>query len=148
MRDRKRQDPLLDHLRQLVRHLRLAALPRAQDLQPVTLDLALPRVVGRTMNPERPAGLSDVRAGGLAEQLQAIAEQHVILRHATPSELHWREARSVSRSPDGPENSRGLRCLTSTPNRNICRENTESVQIRPPKSKVRPRRRGARFANL
>jgi hypothetical protein len=83
--DREAQDPLLDHLRELVGHLRAAALPRPQHLEPVALDLALPGVVGRAVDPEDPAGGRDVGAGGLGEELLAIAEQDVILGHATPS---------------------------------------------------------------
>jgi hypothetical protein len=36
------------------------------------------------MHPEAPAGGSDAGAGGLGEEGLAVAEQHVILGHATP----------------------------------------------------------------
>jgi hypothetical protein len=85
MSDREGKDPLLDHLRQLVRHHRAPALPGTQDLQPVALDLALPGVVRRTVNTEDTTRGRDIGAGGLGEKLLAIAEQHVILSHATPS---------------------------------------------------------------
>jgi hypothetical protein len=89
MRQREADDALLDHLGQLVGHLRTTTLTRAQHLQPVAVDLALPRVVGRAMHPEGPARRGHRRARGLGEQLQAIAEQHVILRHQLSS-LTWR----------------------------------------------------------
>jgi hypothetical protein len=37
------------------------------------------------VNTEDPAGVSDRRAARQVKELQALAEQHVILRHATPS---------------------------------------------------------------
>jgi hypothetical protein len=55
MSDRERHDPLLDHLRHLVRHLRPPALPRPEHLQAMSVDLALPVVVGGAVHPERPA---------------------------------------------------------------------------------------------
>jgi hypothetical protein len=82
VRDREAEDPLLDHPRQRVGHLRAPPFPRAQHLQPVAIDLALPRVIRRPLHPERPARVRHARSGGEREQLQAIAEQHVILRHA------------------------------------------------------------------
>ena len=88
MSDREADDPFLDHLRQLVGHLRPAPLPRPEHLKPVAIDLALPRVVGRAVNTEAPARLRNAGAGGLGEQLQAIAEQHVILGHQAHSFSH------------------------------------------------------------
>jgi hypothetical protein len=90
MRDREAHDALLDHLRQLVGHLRAAALARAQHLEPVTVDLALPCVIRRAMHPEGPARMRDRRARREIKQLQAIAEQHVILRHAALLHSLWR----------------------------------------------------------
>jgi hypothetical protein len=46
MSDRERQDPLLDHLRQRVEHLRPATLHAPEHLRPVPDDLALPVAVG------------------------------------------------------------------------------------------------------
>src|SRR5207344_3523176 len=63
--DREAEDPLLDHLRQLVGHLGATALPGAQHLQAVAVDRPLPGVVGRAMHPEAPAGLRDACPGGL-----------------------------------------------------------------------------------
>jgi len=51
MRDQERDDALLDHLRQRVGHLRAPTLTRAEHLQAVTLDLALPRLVRPAMHP-------------------------------------------------------------------------------------------------
>jgi hypothetical protein len=61
--------------------LRAAALARAQHFQAVTIDPALPAVRGIATDPEHPAGMTDRRLRGQREKLQAIAEQHVILRH-------------------------------------------------------------------
>jgi hypothetical protein len=81
VRDREAHDALLDHLRQLVGHLRPAAFPGPEHLQAVTIDLTLPGVVGRAMHAERATGHRHVRACGFGEQLLAVAEQHVILGH-------------------------------------------------------------------
>jgi len=83
-------DPLLDHHRQLVGHLGPAALARAQHLQAVAIDLGLPAVVGRAMHAHQAARLRDPTLGGQREQLQPIAEQHVILGHAACAPFTWR----------------------------------------------------------
>jgi len=59
MGPRERHDPLLDHLRQLIGHLRPAALARAQHLQTVAIDLAL-HALRRAMHPERPTRCATV----------------------------------------------------------------------------------------
>ena len=46
MGDRERHDPLLDHLRQRVGHLRPPALPGPEHLKAMPVDLMLPGVVG------------------------------------------------------------------------------------------------------
>jgi hypothetical protein len=69
MTKREGHDPLLDDRPELVGHDRPAALPRAQHLQALALDLTLPRVVGRPMDPERPARVGDRRPGSQIEQL-------------------------------------------------------------------------------
>jgi len=84
MPQREGDDPLLNHLGELVGHPWRPPLPGPQHLQPVALDFALPRVVGRAVNPEAPASFGDAGAGGLGEEGLAVAEQHVILGHATP----------------------------------------------------------------
>jgi hypothetical protein len=89
MPKRERHDALLDDLRRLIGHLRPPALPRPQHLQALALNLVLPAVVGRAMHPERPTRVTDRRPVREIEQLQAIAEQHVILRHAT-APFAWR----------------------------------------------------------
>jgi hypothetical protein len=87
--DREAQDALLDHLRQLIGHDRPTALAGPEHLESVTVDLTLPVVVGRAVHPERATRRGHARATGLGEQLQAIAEQHVILGHQLSS-LTWR----------------------------------------------------------
>jgi hypothetical protein len=87
---RERDDALLDHRRELVGHLRTAALARPEHLKAGALDLRLPAVVRRAMHAEDPARVTDRRARREIEQLQAIAEQHVILRHATRAPFTWR----------------------------------------------------------
>jgi len=59
------------------------ALARAQHLQALTVDRMLPAVVGGPVHPEGAACVGDRCARCELEQLQAVAEQHVILRHAT-----------------------------------------------------------------
>jgi hypothetical protein len=89
MAQRESDDPLLDDLGGLVWHHRAAPLTRPKHLQPRALDLRLPAVIGRAMHPEHPARVRDRRARREIKQLQAIAEQHVILRHAT-APFAWR----------------------------------------------------------
>jgi hypothetical protein len=84
MGNREGEYPLLDHLRQLVGHLGAPPLARSQHLQAASVDFALPDVVGRAVHPEAPAGLRDAGTSGLGEERLAVAEQHVILGHATP----------------------------------------------------------------
>jgi len=89
MGERERDDPLLDKRRELVGHPRPAPLARAQHLQAVAIDLAFPVVERRAVHPERAAGCRDADPAREVEQLQPIAEEHVILRHATPP-FAWR----------------------------------------------------------
>ena len=77
------------------------------------VDLALPGVIGRAVHTEHAAGLRDRRALRLSKQLQAVAEQHVILGHAAPTPLPLGgEGGSLSRGPDGPRQRRGPSSLT------------------------------------
>src|SRR6266571_1654294 len=101
MRERERDDPLLHDRRELVGHPRPAPLARTQHLQPVPVDLPLPGVVGRAMNTESTTRLRDTHPSREIEQLQPVAEEHVILRHATHllSPL-GREEASLSRKAD------------------------------------------------
>jgi hypothetical protein len=98
----ERDDPLLEHRRELVGHLRAATLARAQHLKPGPLDLPLPAVEGRAMHAHRPARLRRPDLLGRPEQRQALAEQHVIVRHAdsSTSSLGGEEA-TMSRNADG-----------------------------------------------
>jgi hypothetical protein len=70
--------------RELVGHARLPALAGAQHLQAVAVDLALPDVIRRAMDPEAATGLRHACPRRLCEEGLAVAEQHVILGHATP----------------------------------------------------------------
>jgi len=88
--EREGHDPLLNKRRELVGHLRPTPLARAQHLQPVPLDLPLPAVVGRAVDAEAAAGGRDADPPGQIKQLQPVAEEHVILRHATPPSFAWR----------------------------------------------------------
>jgi hypothetical protein len=89
MTERERHDPLLDQHRELVGHHWPTPLPGPERFQPGALDLTLPAVIGRAMHAHQPARLADPALGGEREQLQAITEQHVILRHAA-APFAWR----------------------------------------------------------
>jgi len=56
---------------------------------------------------ERPTRMTDRRARREIEQLQAITEQHVILRHAALLHSLAGEGATMSRTADDPGNSRG-----------------------------------------
>jgi hypothetical protein len=91
MPERERNDLLLDDRRKLAWHLRPPALARAQHLQTLTIDLHLPAVVGRPVHAHHSTGLPNADLAREREQPQAIAEQHVILRHADSSHfITWR----------------------------------------------------------
>jgi hypothetical protein len=79
MAEREGDDPLLNQRGELVGLPRPATLARAQELEPMALDPSLPAVVGRPVDPEHAAGLRDRRPCGEVEQLQPVAEEHVIL---------------------------------------------------------------------
>ena len=85
MTEREGDKPLLDEQRELVGHLRPTALARTQHLESVPVDLCFPAVVGRAVEAEGPAGGRDSDAAGEIEQLQPVAEEDIILRHATRS---------------------------------------------------------------
>src|ERR1039457_6344712 len=100
--DRERHDPLLDDLRQLVGHLWPPALSGPQHLKAMTVNLALPVVVGGAVHTERPASCRNARPRCLRKQLLAVAEQHVILGHqAQPLSSLGGEGGSLSRGTDG-----------------------------------------------
>jgi hypothetical protein len=93
--DRERDDALLDQHRELVRHPWPAALARAQHLKPVAVDLLLPGVIGRAVDPKRPAGSRHRGASSQLKKLQAVAEQRVIIGHAAhllPHLAVWKRA--------------------------------------------------------
>jgi len=83
--EREGDQPLLDHRWQLVWHLRAAPLARTQYLEPMPVDLPLPTVVGRAMDTEAATSRGDTNRTSEIEQLQPVAEENVILRHATRS---------------------------------------------------------------
>jgi hypothetical protein len=78
----KRDDPLLDHRRELTGHPRPAPLPGPQHLQAVPVDLPLPPVVGRAVHPKAPTCMAHACATGQIEQRQPVAVQNVMIRHA------------------------------------------------------------------
>jgi hypothetical protein len=78
MAETEPDDPLLHQHRELVGPHRPAALPRADHLQALALDHRLPAVMRRAMYTDQPARLADAALPGEREQLQAIAERHVI----------------------------------------------------------------------
>ena len=85
MAEREGDDPLLDERGELVGHARPPPLARTQDLESVPLDHPLPAVVGRAVDAERAAGGADADPPGQVDQLQPVAEEHVILGHAAHS---------------------------------------------------------------
>jgi len=85
MAEREGHDPLLDERGELVRYARPPSLPRAQDLEPVTLDHPLPAVVRGAVDAEGTAGGGNSDPAGQVDELQPVAEEDVILRHAAHS---------------------------------------------------------------
>jgi hypothetical protein len=85
MAQREGDDPLLNKRGELVGHPRPPALTRTQCTQTLPLDLALPGVVGGTVHTEGTAGSRNPDPPGEVNQLQPVAEEDVILRHATRS---------------------------------------------------------------
>jgi len=83
--EREGDDPLLDQRRELIGHPWSAALARPQRAQALALDPSLPGVVGRTVDTERAAGRGDADPSRQVDQLQPVAEQDIILGHATRS---------------------------------------------------------------
>src|SRR6202035_2066170 len=81
---RERNDPLLQMRTKLVRHPRPAPLPRPQSLKAPPLDPLSPPVIGRVVHTHHPTRRTNPDLTRQREQPQPVAEQHVILRHATP----------------------------------------------------------------
>src|SRR5437867_4233903 len=124
-------DPLLDDRGQLVGHPWPPPLARAQHLQPVPVDLPLPGVIGRAMNAEGTAGLADRGAAGEIEQLQPVAEEHVIMRHATQLLSLGGEGARLSRKSDSAPAEAGALSRSKPYRSPNCRENSETVQPKP-----------------
>src|ERR671925_2387651 len=99
MTKRERDDPLLDHRRELVRHHRPAPLSGSEHLKAGALDLRLPAVIRRAVDPHQTAGLRHPDLPGKPEQLQAVAEQHVILTNNGSSRL---VCAAENEPPSGP----------------------------------------------
>ena len=129
--EREGDDSLLDERRQLVGHLRPPTLPRSQHLQPVPVDLRLPAVVGRAMHAEGTTRLADRGPAGEIEQLQPVAEEHVIMRHATQLLSLGGEGARLSRKSDSAPASAGALSRSKPYRSPNCRENSETVQLRP-----------------
>jgi len=78
----KGDDALLEVGAELVGHPRSPALAHLQGFQAPAVDLALPAIVGRAIDPHRPAGGRDVaQLLGEGEQPQAESDEHVMLCH-------------------------------------------------------------------
>jgi hypothetical protein len=80
----KGDDPLLDERRELVGHPWPTPLARTQHFQTLPLNLALPGVVARAMHTKRATRCRNADPAREIKELQPVAEEHVILRHATP----------------------------------------------------------------
>ena len=130
VRDRERNDPLLHDRRQLVGHLRAPTLPRSQHLQPVPVDLRLPAVVGRAMDTEGATGMANRGPASKIEQLQPVAEEHVIMRHATQLLSLGGEGARLSCKSDSAPASAGALSRSKPYRPPNCRENSETVQLK------------------
>src|SRR5712691_7392948 len=130
--EREGDYPLLHDRGQLVGHPRAPPLARAQHLQAVPVDLPLPGVIGRAMNTEGTAGVADRGAAGEIEQLQPVAEEHVIMRHATQLLSLGGEGARLSRKSDSAPATAGALSRSKPYRSPSCRENSETVH-----SKVR-----------
>jgi hypothetical protein len=102
--EREGDDPAFHERRQLVRHARLPPLSGAENLEAVALDAPLPDVVGGTVDTEDAARLRDADAAGEVDELQPVAEEHVILGHAAHSfpPTWWWKARMSRRNGPHP----------------------------------------------
>jgi hypothetical protein len=95
-------DPLLDHLRQLVGHLRSPALSGPQHLKAMPVDLTLPGVVGGAVHPKCPARSQHTRPRCLPRTIAGGSRtaRHPWSSGSTP--LHFGgEGGSLSRGADG-----------------------------------------------
>ena len=77
------QHALLDVRADLVGHAWAAALADSERLKAPAVDLLLPAVIGRVVHAHRPARRANPDLRCQREQPQAIAEQDVIIRHAS-----------------------------------------------------------------
>src|SRR4029077_20391396 len=85
MAEGKADDSFLSPGRQLVGHSRRSALSRPQHLQALALHHGLPAVVPRAVIAELPAGSTDTDLASPGEQLQAMAEEQIIISHGGTS---------------------------------------------------------------
>src|SRR5262245_8615255 len=103
--EREGEDPVLEVGPRLVWHPRRPTLANPQAVEAIALELRLPGVIGRARHAHLTAGLGDVaELLGQREQPQAVAEQHVIMRHRMRSflSLIGVELGSLSASADAP----------------------------------------------
>src|SRR5712691_7423441 len=84
---RERDHLLLQMRANLVGHPRPPPLADVERLQAPAVDLVLPAVIGRVMDPHRPTRRTDTNLLSEREQPPAIADQHVIIRHALSPQL-------------------------------------------------------------
>ena len=98
----KSQDPLLQHRAGGVGHPRLAPLPWPQNLEPEALSLLAPAVVGRRVDPHRPAGCSYIaHLLGQPQAAQPEPEKRVILSQGGASHWFRRQAGCAAPLPFG-----------------------------------------------
>jgi hypothetical protein len=126
MGERAGDDPLLDDRREPVGHPRPAPLARAQHLQSVPVDLPLPDVGGRALNTKRATGMADRGAAREIEQLQPVAEEHVIIGHATQLLPLGGEGATPSRKSDSALAAAGALSRSKPYRSPNCRENSET----------------------
>src|SRR5215212_9541037 len=93
------------------------------------INLPLPAVIAGAVNPEGATGRRYPDPTRKIEQLQPVAEQHVILRHATPPPELGREGASLSRNADGAHEGAVLH-LEKDQRSQRCRDHSETVQLR------------------
>ena len=82
------------------------------------------------MNAEGAAGMADRGTASEIEQLQPVAEEHVIMRHATQLLSLGGEGASLSRKTDSAPAAAGAPSRSNRYRSPNCREHSETVHIR------------------
>jgi hypothetical protein len=130
MAQREGEDALLNERRELIGHPRPAPLARPQGPQPLPLDLPLPNLIGRTVHTEGTAGGTDSDSSGKVDQLQPVAEEHVIMRHATQLLSLGGEGARLSRKSDSAQATAGALSRSKAYQSPSCRENSETDHLK------------------